>query len=298
MTRATKKLIASAKLNALLICILGFTCLLLSSCNIINPAEPIPAYIRVEKFDFTTDQSTQGSATNAITDVWVFVDGVVIGAFEMPATIPVLYSGTHTVTLRSGVIVNGISSTRIDYPFYVPYKVTADLEPGVVDTLKPSTTYGSVTFSQREDFDQSGLTLEPSPQSADTEVHRINTPNIILEGFCGAALLDASHQTFEFISIDSFPAPTGSIKYMELDYKCDNEFTIGLQSYTQSSAYKDDLLILKPTGTWTKIYVSLNTSLELYPSATRFKIYLRGVLSNGKSSAAIYFDNIKVIRNG
>src|SRR6185369_5304430 len=99
-----------------------------ASCNIINPASPVPSYIRIESIKLTTDNATQGSNRNAITDVWVYVDQQMVGVFEMPVTVPVLYSGVHTVMLKAGIIVDGIASTRIDYPFYNSFTQEVNLQ--------------------------------------------------------------------------------------------------------------------------------------------------------------------------
>ena len=105
----------SAHLHFFLLCILASA--FFSSCNVINPATPVPSYIRVNSIKLYTDYSTQGSNSNAITDAWVFVDEQVIGVFQMPVNVPILYSGSHTVTIQAGVIVDGIAATRINYPF-------------------------------------------------------------------------------------------------------------------------------------------------------------------------------------
>jgi len=54
--------------------------------HLINPAEPIPSYIHIDKIDLTTDYSSQGTSSNKITDAWIYVDNELIGAFEMPVT--------------------------------------------------------------------------------------------------------------------------------------------------------------------------------------------------------------------
>ncbi|MDQ3048944.1 MAG: hypothetical protein M3R27_15445, partial [Bacteroidota bacterium] len=122
-------------LSALIIS--GFL-LFLSSCEIYNPAEQIPAYIRVEKFILTTDNFSQGSNSHKITDVWVYVDEILVGCFELPVTIPVLYEGSHQVKLRAGIKVNGISASRAPYPFYTIHEQTVDFQPTKKITLTPT----------------------------------------------------------------------------------------------------------------------------------------------------------------
>ncbi len=87
---------------------------------------------------------------------------------------------------------------------------------------------------------------------------------------------------------------------MELNYKGNYSFTVGIQAFNNGlPGNNDDIVVLKPTGTWQKIYVDLNLASALEPTSTYFKVYMYGVLDlTVQSSAAIYFDNIKVIRNG
>src|SRR6266481_1051492 len=86
-----------------------------ASCNIINPAEPIPSYLQVDNITLHTDLSTQGSSSSKISDVWVTVDGLVQGIYELPAKFPLLFDGSHRVQLKGGIILNGISDTRAPY---------------------------------------------------------------------------------------------------------------------------------------------------------------------------------------
>src|SRR5689334_16065814 len=98
-----------AKLLALTI-LFSFSLL---SCEIINPEEDIPSYVRAESISLVADSATQGSSASRITDVWLYVDDQPLGVYEMPVSIPVLAEGKHALAIRAGVIVNGIASTRI-----------------------------------------------------------------------------------------------------------------------------------------------------------------------------------------
>ena len=48
------------------------------------------------------------------------MDDQLIGAFELPATVPILQNGKHRVSMYAGVIYNGISGTRGNYLFTKP----------------------------------------------------------------------------------------------------------------------------------------------------------------------------------
>src|SRR5436190_18776076 len=128
-----------------------FFFLSLHSCEVINPDEEIPSYVRVENISLVTDTFTQGSASQKITDVWLYVDDQPLGVYEMPVSIPVLAEGPHALAIRAGVIVNGIASTRVYYPFYAFYNETVNLTRGTITTVSPTVNYFSgAVFSLQE----------------------------------------------------------------------------------------------------------------------------------------------------
>src|SRR2546423_329586 len=115
---------------------------LYSSCSLFDTSEKIPSYIHIDKVNFIPgDTSVQGTASVKISDAWVFIDDQLVGAYELPATFPVQYDGTHTIKVRGGVKMNGISATRIQYPFYNFYSTQATLEPKKTITINPTAAY-------------------------------------------------------------------------------------------------------------------------------------------------------------
>ena len=266
---------------------------LITSCNIINPAEPVPAYIHVDSFSLSTNPITQGSSTNKMTDVWAFVDGNIIGTFEMPATFPVLSSGNHTLTLRPGILVDGISATRSIYPFYTGSDTTFNFESGKIKTVIPKINYYASAKFKIEDFDQPGRNLVKYSGS-DTDLVVVLNQNSF-EGKSGAVYLDNSHSLFACAWKDSFLLPIAGPAYVELNYKCDNPFTVGLITYNSHSTYTEDIVSFKATQTWKKQYVSLGPALVNGVNAVGFKVYIKAVKNADLTVAALYFDNIKVV---
>src|SRR5258705_9372078 len=145
-----------AKILALLIAFSFF----LSSIEIKNPDDDIHTYVRAENNSLVTDTVTQGSASHRITDVWLYVDNEPLGVYEMPVSIPVLAEGTHILSIRGGVIVNGIASTRVYYPFYAFYNDTVNLTRGAVTAVSPVVHYFSGTvFALDESFTGPGYDM-------------------------------------------------------------------------------------------------------------------------------------------
>ena len=118
--------------------------IVISSCELINPAETVPSYIHIQKIDLIST-ATYGSSSSKISDAWVYIDEQLIGCFELPATIPILSEGSHNIKIRPGIKVNGIGSNRSPYPFYNIIEQTIDLQKGTVLNLSPTTTYTSAS---------------------------------------------------------------------------------------------------------------------------------------------------------
>ena len=115
----------------------------LSGCNIINPAEPVPSYIHIEKITLSTDPSVEGTSSSKITDAWVYVDGNLLGCFELPVTFPVIGEGVHTITVKGGIKVNGIAATRAPYPFFTNFVQQVTLTQKQVTAISPVVHYVS-----------------------------------------------------------------------------------------------------------------------------------------------------------
>lgn len=133
------------------------------SCELINPPEDIPAYIRIDTISFKVTQFDQGAATHQISNIWLTVDNELLGIFEMPFKVPCLKTGEQEIFIRPGIRVNGIAASRMVYPFLEPYRVTMNLVQGEVVTILPSTTYKKeCVFSWIEEFEDIGISFNYS----------------------------------------------------------------------------------------------------------------------------------------
>jgi len=272
--------------------VISFT---LSSCELINPDEPIPVYLECDTISFHATTPEQGSSSSAISDAWVFVDGVLQGIYEMPAHFPVLAEGSHKITVKPGIVINGIKNARGAYPFYASFDTTLNLEPTKTYTLHPRSTYLSVTqFKLMEDFEQSGLVLERAPNS-DTTLN-IQLDAEAFEGHYGAVYLDAARPYFNYRSLHSFYVSPGTTVFAELNYRCDNEFSVGILSQVGSDLVAAEAITIRPTTTWKKIYVSLSDAISSQPSASSYKFYITATKSSTLLNATILLDNVKVLR--
>lgn len=266
-----------------------------NSCDIINPEEPVPSYIHIDKFNLTTT-SDQGSSSSKITDAWVYVDDQLVGAYELPATLPVLYEGTHTVMIKPGIKVNGIAATRAIYPFYTYYSSDVNLIKDSVITINPNIFYNSETiFEWKEAFEDGGISIE-NTMFSDTTMEK--TSDYIFEGnYSGIVHLDANHSLYEGRSINNFDLPGGDTPvFLELNYKTECEIYVGLFANTLTGSDDVGILFLNKSDTWNKIYINLKNAVNNSTDADDFKVFFQMDNStNDVTNPVILFDNIKLV---
>jgi len=291
------------KINKLGIVILIAGTFTFNSCYKFSGDQTIPAYIRIDSIGLDTYYFTEGSNSHNITDAWVYLDDNLIGVFELPAIIPILKSGPQNIDIRAGIKLNGISSTRAPYPFYNPisfdgFELFQDSvrNMGVINTSYQS----NLEFAWLEDFEDSGLTLEEI-SSSDTAIKRTapDDPNAFKDEhsqYSGIVSLTKEKPIWSATSLDSYPiTKQGSSVLLELNFKTNNYFSVGLLIKEYSQFVKIPLVVANHADTWRKIYINLGPNISLHPQGDYFKVVIESELEDAKSNADIYLDNIKLI---
>ena len=265
--------------------------LVVASCE--KPAT-IPAYLSIDQYTFNAGNGN-GTSSNAITDAWLTINGEFKGAYEIPFEVPILEEGTVSIKVEPGIKMNGISSTRIVYPFYTDFDFEADLNADSTLQVNPTATYNSLgTFEWMEDFEDAGYTLEHTNKS-DSVFVLVNDSNAF-EGNSIAFYMDTARNFFEGVSSNEFELPTtvGSNIFLEMDYKCDNPFTVGIFANTPGGVSQEQILRVNRSEEWNKIYVNLTPNVVSNFNANAFKVFFGAILEN-PDSAAVYIDNLKLI---
>jgi len=285
-----------------IIYISSITCLFtawLTSCEIINPAEKIPAYIRIEKIDLSvsdTSSSGQGSRSHKITDAWIYVDDQIVGAFELPRTIPVLFEGNHKVTIKAGIKMNGIAATRTQYPFFSAFIQDVELTPGKVTTMTPVVSYHTSTiFDWIEDFEGSGFKINKSPHGTDTAMKTTTVTSEVFEGVkSGVVYLEASRPFFEGVSSTAFNIPKAtSPTFLEMNYKCNQGFAVGVYASNSNNGLVS--LYLNASPNWNKIYINLGDAINTIGYNPPFTFFVGMVKDADNPLPLLYLDNLKII---
>ncbi len=276
----------------------------INSCQLINPSQDIPSYIYIEKFIFKSNISGDTDSQN-ITDAWVYIDDQLIGAFELPSKFPVLITGKHhTVTVKAGIKLNGISATRAVYPLYAPYVAwDVELPQGKVVNINPSTSYIEKVknFVWKENFENpSSIKFKNNNSIKAVRYDSLSANDYFAYGgiFTGMVKLSPQIQFFEIVTDTAYVLPHGNIPvFLEFNYKTNNSFIITLEIYTLSDSRisKQEVITINKSDNWNKIYVNLTPYVNLYSDAQKYKIYFNHWLDDGVSNGLIFLDNIKLI---
>ncbi len=276
----------------------------LSGCYKFEGDQTVPAYLKIDSVYLETIYTVQGENSQEITDVWVYVDDQQLGVFELPAKFPVLAAGKHKLEIRPGIKLNGISSTRVPYPFYKPVLYESfDFYPDSVQDMGnlKTTYYDNLTFAWLEDFEAPGLSFKITDDS-DTTINRTEpagSPEAWISeysNYSGKITLTNQKNYFEAMSFSAYDLPKMEKAVMlELNFKTDNYMTVGLFINEPDRYVKMPLVILNYSSGWNKIYINLGPTVSDYPKAIDYKVYFSAQKREDKETTNIYLDNIKLI---
>lgn len=271
------------------------TALGLSTCDVINPEEPIPAYVHIPSFSVQTT-SDEGSASHRITEVWLTANDQVLGAYNVPATIPILEEGPSEIRLQAGIRDNGITLDPNIYPFYGAATFAADLQPGEIDTLSPVVfQYAEETqFAFIDDFEDALLAFE-GIQRTETQAFEGN--------FSGLIELDSATvvaRAFTTVAYGNLTVNSPQV-YVEMNYLSDVPVAVGIAGQPANPIFSPVTLEagFLPSDTWNKIYFSLGGVIQ-EGQYSDIQIVLEAFLSSldqlgPDGKARVYLDNIKLV---
>ena len=276
-----------------------FYFLILLSCGDKKKAK-IPAWLRIDSVGMQTNYAEQGTAYQNFKDVWVYVNGNLLGGFELPFRIPIIQYGEVQLLLRPGIFVNGFSGLRAQY---VPVRLLNLKRKFTVDSttiIFPVFSYDSlVTFPFLEDFEGSGIQFVASPTSGANMI-RFSGPGA---GFnsnaCGLMQLDDwSSQNAQAECVSSIFLPKGGRpKMMEVHYRCNTNIDVLLICISTTGLRTEKYIVsLKSTnGIWNKAYFTLTPFIESFADGNSFKPAFRILRENPESGKYLALDNVKIL---
>lgn len=285
--------------------LLGSLICLLGACDLVNPEEDIPAYLHVQPFQLSVNPIGEGSASANITEAWLTVNGNFLGAYALPATIPILASGSAEVKLSPGIRENGIAALPDIYLVYRDFVQTVDLTPAEVDTIQPTTGYlSSLRFllEPQEGFESSTFQLaEDLDNNPDSKI--VRTTSEVFEGtHSGHIQLTDDVRSIEVGSrfFQKEDLATGAQVYFEMDYKTDITVVIGVLGYDQFGTRIFEAFDkgVNPRSDWNKIYFNFTEEILVFNGLTEASFYqfcMHSQLNPDQTEGNIYLDNLKWI---
>jgi hypothetical protein len=298
--------------NNYFVFILTFLVLISNSCN---NTDLTPTYLEISEeaianpvnmtnynllHDVSYDSHQLAAvASHKFSDVWVYANGEKIGLWEVPCKIPILESDSILIQIVPGVRMNGMSTTIPAYPFLQPYKETIYIEKGETYSLDEHPIsfkyYDNVVFPLLETFEQSTTFTSSIDDGGEFVISHEDGENV------GLITLEDSLYGFEVESPSmTLPGNNNSI-FFEMDYKCDQEMSVGLVMVNSSGISEHEPLVnIRTTnGEWKKIYINLTQSISRNADSDGYvddaKLVISGSREDDLTSAKFYFDNAKII---
>lgn len=279
------------------LCVILLITVFFSNCNIVNPTETIPTYIKIDSVSLISTQSAiHGSVSHKIKDVWVFYERELLGAFELPAKIPVLANNKGQLQIIAGVWDNGLSGTRARYPFYTVDTFSIDPQPGKTIQHTPVFNYRTADVPPIKYFVESfeqGNSFKA--RNGKTTFVKTDISGEVYEGNWSSKVeLNDTLTDFEGITTQEFVIPPGSDAYVELDYKSDTPFEVYLELNYQGNVFTLFVIGLNSKKEWTKVYLNLSGYAVTYQNA-KCKVILRGLRDANIPISKTLIDNFKFI---
>ena len=290
--------------------ILFFTLFFVVSSCIKN--NPDPSWIQVNDWQLMINPNSQnptGVLTENITDAWVFINNEIVGVFEVPFKIPVLYQGASSIMIYPAIQNNGISATKKIYPFLKPYELNPELIPNEVLIIDPTTQYYDQVDFWVEDFEDATIDIVDGPSSL-VNLERTNDAavldNTINEGFFGRVTLDQTNDIWLASTVANntgsivMNLPKGQEVYLEIDYHNTNRLLTGVLAINSLGEATDNPNIqlnpqLESEVHWKKIYIDLREIVSGSVSADYFEFSFQSLLDEGKTNGVVNIDNIKAV---
>ncbi|MCC6251797.1 MAG: hypothetical protein IT238_04990 [Bacteroidia bacterium] len=289
----------------ILLFFLSVIAFIFNGCNVFDKEEPIPSYVRISAVGFQTEpNSLQGTSSSNITDAWVYVNDQLQGVYPLPTRFPILTSGKSNITIRAGIIENGIDATRIEYPFYNSWDSIVELKTKEILSIHPKIINykpGTV-FHLIEDFEGLGINFEKTSSSLN-DIGKTSNSEIVFEGMnCGKfeILTGTTDVTVATIKLYDLPKQ-GNDVFLEMNYKINQNMEVGIMAQNGGQITQSSVLGLRATTTdsgttqWKKTYINLTQAISSQPYASGFKVYFFAEKADSVDFPVFYIDNVKLI---
>lgn len=280
--------------------IIAFIAILLcfNSCSLFDNDSFNPAYLILENPALST-RSNEGDPVHDIKDVWVFIDGKLLGIFPLPAKVPVITTGKEmNILISAGVKENGDINSSFEYPFMTRIEKNVVLNEGKEEKIPLNFSYKTdIKFDIVEGFETSFQQFTQDIDGNTETRFSFTTEDKVSGQKSGIVTLNNSNKDFEVTTVNYFnnsQNAKGSV-FLEFDYKCDENLLIGtdvIENQTQFTSYK---VILSKTTEWKRAYINFSDEIS-NPNTDFYRVMFgAGYERIDNVDSKIYLDNIKLI---
>jgi hypothetical protein len=254
------------------------------------------AQLEIDQFTSAYPNNSDTLGNQNITDVWILTANEDLGAYELPAKVPIKANGDSILVLMSpGLKFDDNPSIRYKYPVLSAYSVKLKLEAGKKYKIIPKISYFSTYKVDIENFEGTGVKLDKL-NSKDTTLIVENLSAHTLNGSkYGRIALTSAYSQMGLRTSNKFKLPIGNSQdraFLEFNYKSDVKITIGL--YDGGTGYTP-IVERSANSNWTKYYLDLSSASKAANYANGSFIYFAARHSDGLAISNIYLEDIKII---
>jgi hypothetical protein len=285
-------------------------CLSLVGCDLINPAEELPAYISIQNPMVSAPDDTTWRSNTGIRNVWLYHGGFLQGAYQtdpqvdtVGRVVPFLQLDQSDFFIEGGIYESGQSSFQIIYPFW--NRITFDWNAIPGDTLEVTPVFHYVDASKYETpvsvtFEGGGIDFDRFSSGIPDEspFFVTSTTNPYRGLNCGVVDFHAGERYFEVINTIPFRTLQSQNIFAEITYQNTIPFTVGLVYGSRTSPNLKPILTVSPSTNWNTVYVHMITEVRNIINAlgpdTDFWLW---IIADGEDKEGyIRFDDIRVIK--
>lgn len=288
--------------------------LMLSGCKRFQGDVTVPAFIHIDAIDVVRQNQNAPSGEDGFytseidaVELVCYFEGdeaeTPLGAYQLPCTVPVLHHGEMKyLRINAAVKQNGISGTRIAYPFY--QTITLEHVPlAAEDTTWLGTLHANYYEKGNRLQVLAQCFFEPTSFSLCTDSNVIwvadDPQNACTGQGYGRVVVPDSVGVLNFGFNDSteFDPGDSRILYLEMDYKTDMDLYVqmlGFATTVGGTVTSKSVMCLYPCDEWRKIYINLGRTWSQFNWRTPIKVYFQAANTNG-AGGEICLDNVKVL---
>ena len=271
-------------------------------CGFLDNDAPTAMFLDIPSVSISAN-SEQGEPVHKITDVWVnaTVGNEIksLGVYPLPARVPLIIDDLDKVdvTIFPGIRNNGRTSVAFQYKLMSAEGYTFDAVAGETIEIKPVFKYSeNAKFDFIEDFEVGNIFTFKGQSSGNgtlvTTTEEASTGQ--KSGKITVTQNDPLVEVGTFLTFDN--ADNGKADaYLELDYKNDIPFVIGIYKTQNNLITPTYDVIITEKDEWNRIYIDLSLVLA-DPSVTSYRaMVFVSLTDSNKAEGNVYLDNVKLV---